>query len=79
MIDATTTRQRPTRMKARECIGEIHPDAMYTMRRLLEVSGIGRVSLTEGVKSGVIKKHGDGRRVWVEGKDVIAWIKQQRQ
>jgi hypothetical protein len=63
--------------KPRTCIGEMHPGAMYTIERVNEALGIGRDSLVEGIRAGVIARYFYNKRVYVEGVDVIAWIKRQ--
>lgn len=67
--------ERVARIKDRRCIGEIYPDGMYTIERVMELIGLGRESLYEGMKVGVIQRYFFGHRVYVEGSDVIAWIK----
>ncbi len=69
----------PARVKRgpRECIGEIWPDAMYSLDRVMELIGIGYEQIAQGVRDGIIKKYPAGIRIYIEGRDVIAWIKSQ--
>lgn len=58
----------------RECLGEIYPDGVYTVSRVMELIGLGRMSIADATAAGVVKKHLCGNRVYVKGQDVIDWI-----
>lgn len=66
--------ERKTPRTVQKVIGEIDPNRLYTLRRVMECVGLGRVSLSEGVEAGYIRKHYTGHHVYIRGADVIEWI-----
>lgn len=58
-----------------KCFGRIDPGAVYTTEGCMRYGGIGRESLFQARKSGMVKPIEVGKRVYYGGDELIAWIR----
>jgi hypothetical protein len=60
------------------CMGRIDAASLYTTEGCLRYAGLGRETLLQARKSGLVKPIELGRRMYYCGDELIAWIKSQR-
>lgn len=60
-----------------EVEGILRPDSIYTVEGVLRAAGIGRETLSEARRSGIVKPIEIGKRVYYRGEQLIAWIESQ--
>lgn len=61
-----------------KCLGRIDATAVYTTEGCMRYAGLGRESLSQARKSGLVEPIEHGRRVYYGGDQLIAWIKSLR-
>jgi hypothetical protein len=59
------------------CVGVIAPERIYTKEGVMRFAGMGRKTLLEAKKSGIVKAIPAGERVYFKGSELIAWIESQ--
>lgn len=62
-----------------KCLGRIDATAIYTPEGCMRYAGLGRESLLQARKSGIVEPIPHGRRVYYAGDELIAWIKSLRE
>lgn len=57
------------------CLGRLDAQSLYTTEGCLRYAGLGRESLLEARRSGIVKPIPCGKRVYYAGEELIQWIK----
>jgi hypothetical protein len=57
-----------------KCHGVRAPERLYTKEGCMKAAGIGRKTLLEAKRSGIVKAIPAGERVYFRGSELIAWI-----
>lgn len=60
--------------KNSRCLGILAPERLYTKEGCMKAAGIGRKTLLEAKRSGMVKAIAAGERVYFRGSELIAWI-----
>lgn len=73
-MNKTIKRERPERQIIPA--GKLETNAMYTAQGCKNWFGLGRYSLAEARRSGVVKPIELGGKLYYEGSELIEWIRQ---
>lgn len=59
--------------------GEIDPSRIYSTEGLKRAAGLGRFTIAEARRSGIVKPRVVGKKLFYLGSEVCQWIKEQPQ